>query len=174
MKIVIDEISNEDLFGDGMLYVKGVQTGYSKCTTVVGKFAGEKCDDVKFLIIGTGIKELEYAAFYYSKKLEVIRFSEGLEKIGDMAFQGCTSLKEVKLPKGLKLVDINAFDSCDLERVTFSETVSRIRKGAFTNNPNLKEVEVPYLCKVDSGAFDKGCVIKRKEKTEEKGRESAE
>ncbi len=160
MKFVISGITNEDLIQGGVLYLKG-GSALSEVPTVVGSFAGEKCDNVKILILGDGITKIEDNAFYCSRRLKEIKFSEGLEEIGIMAFYGCISLKELKLPNGLRSVGVKAFDSCDLERVTFPDTVSRICRGAFTNNPNLKEVEVPALCKVDNGAFDPGCVVKR-------------
>lgn len=64
--------------------------------------------------------------------IEVIR-------IGDYAFEGCTSIKEVYLPSDIETIGKSAFENCtNLEGISFYGV--RIEESAFKGCTNLKEV----------------------------------
>ncbi len=57
------------------------------------------------------LKEIAVSGFCYNQYIETADLSS-VEIIGDYAFEGCQSLKEVKLSKNLKKLGVNAFLSC--------------------------------------------------------------
>lgn len=57
------------------------------------------------------LKEIGVSAFNYNQYIQTADLSS-VEIIGNYAFEGCQSLKEVKLSKDLKELGVNAFLSC--------------------------------------------------------------
>ena len=60
--------------------------------------------------------------------------------IGNAAFS-CSYLTEIKIPKGITIIDENAFDMCEqLEKVSIPNTVTQIIFGAFHDCNSLFEI----------------------------------
>ena len=77
------------------------------------------------------------------------------------AFQGCRKLKELTLPKEIKVICMGAFMNSGLEKIIFPEGLNTIKKNAFMNT-NLKEIVFPKsLSNIDDRAF---CGCKQLEK----------
>ncbi|MGX7156708.1 leucine-rich repeat protein, partial [Enterococcus rivorum] len=73
--------------------------------------------------------------------------------IGNSAFSGATSLKEVQLPE-VKTIGINAFYQTKLSEVTLPK-VESISQGAFYEVTTLRAVSAPKLKEIkDTGAFE--------------------
>ena len=53
-------------------------------------------------LTGLGIKKIESYVFYKCTGLEIVKLGEDLEIIEDNAFEGCTDLKVLELPKKLR------------------------------------------------------------------------
>ncbi len=63
--------------------------------------------------------------------------------IGEIAFYGCRSLKQVVLPEGLITIGTSAFLGCFyLESVNIPNTVTNIEDGAFATT-NISEIVIP-------------------------------
>lgn len=63
--------------------------------------------------------------------------------IGNNAFEGCTSLRSIAIPDGIKKIGDYAFKDCSaLEKVEISSTVETLGRGAFTGCPLLETVEI--------------------------------
>ncbi|MDF2539881.1 MAG: hypothetical protein K0S76_2902, partial [Herbinix sp.] len=57
------------------------------------------------------------------------------------AFDGCTNLKNIKLPKGLLEIGTNAFKNCNsLTEITIPSTVTKIGQHAFGGCTSLQTV----------------------------------
>ncbi|MDE6298781.1 MAG: leucine-rich repeat domain-containing protein, partial [Muribaculaceae bacterium] len=88
----------------------------------------------------TGCDHLEY--------LREVKLPDGLEKIGENAFEECKSLTSVYLPEGITVIDGRAFYNTEsLERIEFPETLKKIYVNAF-NRSGIREVDfknVEYL-----------------------------
>ena len=57
-------------------------------------------------------------AMYYDLPIESIELPNNIRWIQDSAFQGCTNLKYIKIPSSVKIIDSDAFNSCDLDNLT--------------------------------------------------------
>jgi len=146
-------------------------------TIKAGAFANT---DIKAITLSTDLKTIEERAFNVCKGLKGIQFSEGLEKIGTLAFQNCTNLSgDIVLPKSMKEYGLYAFSATSLKNVTFNSSIdiysnmfmacdkletvkinteiSKIWEQAFFGCSRLKNINLPKTLKtIDSGAFA-GC-----------------
>ena len=97
-------------------------------------------------------------AFEKNTKLTKLTFSGNskLQSIGHEAFKGCTSLKDVTLPKNLKVIGTRAFADCtSLENIVIPEGVTTIEDGAFAGCKNLKSISLPStLVTLGEGVFN--------------------
>ena len=74
----------------------------------------------------------------------VIESGHGISEIPDYAFLGCTSLKKVTLPEGLKKIGFQSFSECSaLEEVNFPDSLEDIGSNSFTYCSNLRNVVFP-------------------------------
>ena len=80
---------------------------------------------------------------------------EGVTEIGESAFEGCSSLKEVRIPESVTEIGYGAFYYCSsLKEVHISEGVKEIEKSAFEGCSSLKEVHIPEgVTKIGEEAF---------------------
>ena len=73
-------------------------------------------------------------------QVTIARIPEGVSKIKDAAFYGC-SILSVIIPNSVTHIGTNAFDSCTkLKHVTIGANVKDIGKDAFSNCPNIYSV----------------------------------
>ena len=80
----------------------------------------------------------------FQSKLESVVIPEGVTKIANKAFPGCTKLKSVTLPEGLTSIGEMAFWNCTaLESVVIPSTVTEIGRYAFSDCVNLKSATLP-------------------------------
>lgn len=69
---------------------------------------------------------------------------DGVERIGDEAFQMCFGLESVIMPDSLKHIGMEAFLSCwSLESVIIPEGVESIGEGAFSDLQSLESIALP-------------------------------
>ena len=75
--------------------------------------------------------------------------------IGDEAFEGCTGVKSVDIPRSVTTIGEGAFVGCSsLESITIRSTVEAIGAGAFDGCTALKKVvaeDIPAWCGIDFG-----------------------
>ncbi len=83
-------------------------------------------------------------AFYQVLGLTEVKFSEGIVgelEMGDDVFYGCTDLKKISLPQGLKTIGANMFQNCTyVEEIVIPNTVESIGVNAFYNCQNLSKI----------------------------------
>ena len=106
---------------------------------------------------------LEYIGektFYCFMKLETVTIHDNskLKYVYTSAFEKCTLLKSINLPKGLESIYSRAFISCsNLTNLTLPSTLTRIDETAFSAGPRFKnnELTVPKgVTTITSRSFD--------------------
>ena len=84
-----------------------------------------------------------YGAFEGCTKLRSITLPEGLKKIDEEAFRGCTGLESIVLPYSLASIGMKAFADCtNLRSVTIPDTVREIGEGAFEGCSSLETINI--------------------------------
>lgn len=78
----------------------------------------------------------------YYNYVEEVELNDGIEKIGQLAFGRMASLKRVKLPASVVIIDSAAFTSCRLEELMLPETLQTIGSYCFESN-QLESLMIP-------------------------------
>lgn len=105
----------------------------------------------KRMLKGTRLRE---GAFAEKEDLTEITLPDQIEDIGEVAFFGCTNLKQIKLPRNLKIIREEAFGESGLESVVIPEGVQLICEKAFFSCRNLKRIDVlPQDIVIQEDAF---------------------
>ena len=96
--------------------------------------------ELKKIIIGNTLEEIEEYSFYGCTNLEEIDFSNTtLKEINNTCFSCCKSLKSIHLPSSIKSISIYSFEKCyNLESVIL-DGVNDINRYVFENCNRLKE-----------------------------------
>ena len=119
---------------DGVLFTKNM-------STLVAYPAGNKRSTY---IVPDSVTEIGNSAFYRCTSLSKVKLSNGLAKIGDIAFRDCKSLKEITIPDSVTEIGNYAFDYCtSLSKVKLSNGLTKIGDSAFSDCKNLTEITIP-------------------------------
>lgn len=92
------------------------------------------------VVLQNGVEELGDYAFDDSTNLSRVTIPATLKKIGWCAFASCTSLTSISLPAGLKTLDYKAFNNTGLISVTVPASVDDVGSYVFQNCKNLTKV----------------------------------
>ena len=151
---------------------------------VIGSYAFDRCQWLEEVILCEGLLEIGRSAFSFCKALKRIRIPstvtsihkwafaycegfcsnqgleevilcEGLIEIGNYAFVGCKSLKQIKIPSTITIINMGSFEECEkLAKVELSEGLVEIGNSAFCGCNWLKSINIPSTVKtIDSLAF---------------------
>ena len=112
---------------------------FSFCSHLIGQ-----------VVLPSTMKEIQREAFY-NTPITAINFPEGLEKIGETAFQGCR-LKEVSIPNscldfGRADIAWTFADNFYLEKIRLPEEMTEIPSGFLYNALKLREISIPHTVK---------------------------
>ena len=89
-------------------------------------------DKLAVVIIPEGVEEIEDSAFYECSNLSFVLIPESVKKIGRKAFSGCESLKEVIfLGEGLEEIGESAFEYTHISRIEFPNSLKKLGKQIF-------------------------------------------
>jgi hypothetical protein len=121
----------------------------------VAEDAFVNCQNLKELILNDGLQKIGDDAFCGCTSLKCIRLPASITEIGDSAFYNCKNLKELILNDGLQKIGEYAFNNCtSLESITLPSSITEIGNDAFFNCKNLSELVLnDGLQKIGLGAF---------------------
>ena len=122
----------------------------------VGKMAfyGRNLESVTF---ENGVETIGEEAFQSNSRLTEITFGDSIKEIGKDAFK-YTGITSVELPAGLETIDDEAFGNTKLTSVNIPENVNSLSNKAFANSPVGKitvDKNNPYYTVVDNVLFSK-------------------
>ncbi|MDY5350075.1 MAG: leucine-rich repeat domain-containing protein [Candidatus Ventricola sp.] len=114
-------------------------------------------DDANGFVIEDGVLEE-----YTGPGGEVV-IPQGVTRMGDHAFEGCSGLSGVVMPQGVKTIGERAFSGCaGLSSVTIPEGVTEIGESAFSGCTGLSSVVIPgSVTAIGEDAFDDGVELVR-------------
>ena len=109
----------------------------------------ENLDDVIYGIdiieIGGGVKYISNSAFYGFQSVRKVIINDGVEEIGEKAFQKCVSLVEVEFGNTLTTIGTKAFYQCgELEHVVLPDNIKRVGDYAFYNCEGLRVLNLGH------------------------------
>lgn len=124
---------------------------FGKAGKPIRKDAYRWRDDLTDVVVADGVTKIGDSAFEGCSHLESVAIPDSVAKIGKRAFEGCHSLPSVILPgagTGLNLGDF-AFAGCSsLKKVVFSGKLKTISYQAFAGCSALKRIDLPEGVKV--------------------------
>lgn len=82
-------------------------------------------------------------AYVEDRSLTSVVIPEGVTDIGEVAFYGCTGLKEVVFPSTLRYIREEAFGESGIEEVILPGGLELIEEKAFFSCESLRRIEVP-------------------------------
>lgn len=134
------------LYKDGRLVIEGAGGFNRYLGPLNGFIKDEYLDQAKSLII-KNIRWIKSETFKNCKNVTTVTFDQSgsldVESIGDYAFEGCSSLKTIIIPKYVSEMGSKVFQDCtNLESIRISASVSKIGSRMFAGCPNLKSIVV--------------------------------
>ena len=110
--------------------------------------------NTKAIQLHNGIKEIGYRVFRGNNWLTEIELPDGLETIGDEAFE-YSSLESIHLPGSVKNLGLRIFAYCEfLKEIVLEEGIPEIPAGMFYRDP-IASISLPKtVTKIGSQAFE--------------------
>lgn len=117
-----------------------------------------RCTNIRYLKIGSGVKQIGNQAFYGCTKLEQVILGENIELISYRAFAGCKSLRNVKFNRRLIEIGHQAFYNTHIEEVNIQGELKFMGEQAFASCIRLTEVKIhnTMVEKLETKVFDVG------------------
>lgn len=104
--------------------------------------------NVTHLKIHPSIKVIASCAFINRTQLIHVELNEGLTRIGEVAFEGCSSLERISIPSTVNIIHPAAFHGCTrLVHVELRDGLERIERLAFDGCTSLQQIYIPYTVK---------------------------
>lgn len=127
---------------------------------IIDKFAFSECF-IKYIEIPSSVSIIKGGAFSDCVELEEVKLNDGLIKIKEDAFNGCTSLKNIEIPDTVTEIGGQAFSSClSLTSAKLSNNLKFLENGVFTES-GLKQITIPSSVKyIYECAFENCCNLK--------------
>ena len=119
------------------------------------------CGDFETITIPSNTKTiLDYA--FWGCSLTTVNMNQGIQQIGESAFEGCSNLEHVYIPDGVLSIGAHAFAQCDsLIDIRISGSVSEIGEDIISIYPwfNGYELNTYTTVLITKGSFaEKYCI----------------
>lgn len=121
-------ITNIEISSENPNYVFENGSLYNKDKTIL-LIASPKRDSITKFTIPYGVEEIGNYAFHYQTKMTEVILSESLVKI-QMAFNYCTSLKTIVIPKNVQEISKGCFTGSGINQITIQK-----KKDTITGAP---------------------------------------
>lgn len=134
-------IENWDADGDGNLTF-----GEAAAVTSLGQvFKGKTTlKNFKELYYFTGLTEIADDAFNGCSQLTSLRLPKGIRTLGDRAFMGCAKLNQLEIHDGLQAIGEDAFNGCKvLPAISLPTALTSVPARAFKDCAALTTISLP-------------------------------
>ena len=120
--------------------------------TVIGEYA--------FSPEKKGTKKEEKERF---RNISSVSLGKNIKEIGQFAFDGCTSLKNIDMPDSVSQIGWGAFSGCSaLEKMVFPESLTSIEYAVLRDCPLIEEITIPNgVTKIGQNAFEGDTGLKK-------------
>ena len=114
--------------------------------------------DVTHVKIHSSVRAIKDRAFRGRGQVVTVFLNDGLEEIGEWAFERCTSLERIVIPNSVKTIKNCAFFNCSrLTTADLGGGLEEIGVQAFYTCTSLEQIVIPNAVKmIKNGAF-RGC-----------------
>lgn len=164
--ITVDASNATYMAADGILFNKagtqllcypGGKAGesYTIAGTVkeVGFKAFASAQNLKKIVCSEGVETLGNSAFDSDSLLTEFVFSKTITKVGNGTFAGCIRLPKIQLADAVSLIDQRAFADCSaLTHVYIGTSCEKVAKNAFSGCTALNRIEVNRTTPPEYGA----------------------
>lgn len=133
------------------------QGSYANKPVVEIKASAFSETDVEEVIITDGIKRISERAFCGCTRLNQVIFAHTIKELADYAFAECSNLVTAALPPFLEQIGAYAMTGTKIKTVVFPGTLYWIAEGAFSYCHNIKEFNVPALLTEIAPKLLQGC-----------------
>ena len=115
--------------------------------TAIGEGAFANLEGLRTIIIPSTVKRIEQNAFKNNTTLETViiqeRDGEGVEYIGQYAFDGCSNLQSINLPDTITTIEAYSFRDCiKLDNIKLPNKLVTLKGLTFYGCTNLKNLEL--------------------------------
>ena len=110
--------------------------------------------------IPDNVEKIGEGAFSGNTTLVSVNIPSSVKTIGYNAFADCTALQHISIPNGTTTIGDAAFSGCtNLSKVSFGKNVQTLGNGVFVDCPNLQKVDISskneYLVCASGVLYDK-------------------
>ena len=95
------------------------------------------------ITIPNGVEKIGEEAFAGNTTLVTVKIPAEVEEIAYGAFANCTSLKRVTIGNGTEIIENGAFEGCsELTKVVFGKNVETVGSGVFVGCSKLEKIDI--------------------------------
>ena len=114
-----------------------------------------QADENGVYVVPETITMIGESAFAGDTSLKEVVIGSNVKTIGSGAFQYCTSLKKVTIAEGVETFGSHAFANCEkLEEVALPSTVTALGESAFLNCASLETISLVHIRRIGEAAFN--------------------
>ena len=125
--------------------------------TSISRNAFEGCHNLTTIIVPDGITMIGDNAFYGCSSLTEIRIPASVKSVGGSAFKNCSSLTQISIPEGVYWLE-STFSGCSsLLSVNLPDSLLDIENFTFKNCEKLEEIKIPSRVRTIGEAAFYGC-----------------
>ena len=140
-----------DLSADGVMTISGEGYMYDENVSSTSYPWNKYKEKIKTVVVEEGVKSIGRAAFFESS-VERITTASTVSKVGDRAFESCTNLSFITIPKEWKTVGKYLFEGCtSLTDVEIEDGVSTISYQMFSGCTSLSSISLPNSIELTEG-----------------------
>lgn len=122
---------------------------------VIGNSMFESCSHLRSIDLPDYVRRIEKDAFRYCSDLEEVRMPRGVREIGVQAFASCRDLRRVIMPDDVELIDHGCFKDCSqLRDLPLPRNLRELGREALMNTKIAQVNLPPNLTAIGEKAFE--------------------